>query len=180
MFATPKDYQAFENIMAEAKEKVPMNIISYKLMPNHWHMELRPDKDDALPKFMHWLTNTHTRRWHEYMDNTGTGHLYQGRYKSFPVTNDTYFLQVTKYIEQNAFRAGLVERPELWRWSSAWRRIYGSEEDKKLLSDWPVEPPRDYIAWLNDTLANDTLNQIRSNLQPKQRGRPKKGRSLFQ
>ena len=77
----------------------------------------------------------------------GTGHVYQGRYKSFPVETDEYFSQAMRYVERNALRANLVERAEDWRWSNLWRRRKGSSEQKGLLSAWPLEIPRQMFPW---------------------------------
>src|SRR3989344_9525362 len=85
IFKKDGDYQAFEQILEEAKEKYPMRILAYCLMPNHWHLVLYPTSDEDLPRFMRWITLTHTQRWHARYNNIGYGHLYQGRYKSFPV-----------------------------------------------------------------------------------------------
>ena len=70
-----------------------------------------------LPAFMQQVTNTHVKRWKEHRHEIGYGHLYQGRYKCFPVETEGYFYQVVRYLERNALRANLVERAESWRWS---------------------------------------------------------------
>jgi putative transposase len=67
---------------------------------------------------MHWLTLTHTQRWHAHYKNVGHGHLYHGRFKSFPIQEDNHLLTVIRYVERNPLRAGLVTRAEEWRWSS--------------------------------------------------------------
>ena len=102
-----------------------------------------------MQKFMSWLTNTHTRRWHAIKKTVGQGHLYQGRYKSFICQEDNHFLTLARYVERNAKKANLVKRAEKWRWSSVWRREKGSAKQKKLLSTWPVSKPGDYLTWLN-------------------------------
>jgi putative transposase len=79
-----------------------------------------------LSDFGHWLTLTHTQRWHAHYRDVGTGHLYQGRFKSFPIEQDEHFLQVCRYVERNPLRAGLVNRAEQWRWSSLWQRSSGN------------------------------------------------------
>ena len=61
-------------------------------------------------------------RWHVAHNTVGRGHLYQGRFKSFPVAEDDYFLTLCRYVEANALRAGLAERAEQWRWSGLWQR----------------------------------------------------------
>jgi putative transposase len=52
-------------------------------MPNHWHFVLWPDGDADLSNFCRWLTHTHSLRWHAPYHTSGTGHIYQGRFKSF-------------------------------------------------------------------------------------------------
>ena len=109
VFHKEGDYEAFERVMAKALEHVPgMRLIAYCLLPNHWHLVLWPRRDGELSDFMHWLTLTHTQRWHAHYQNIGGGHLYQGRFKSFPVQTDEHYLTVCRYVERNALRAGLV------------------------------------------------------------------------
>ena len=60
IFEKDKDYEAFESILKEAKDRYLMRILSFCLMPNHWHFILYPRNDGDLNKFMHWLTLTHT------------------------------------------------------------------------------------------------------------------------
>jgi len=119
-------------------------------MPNHWHMLLETKKDGDLAKFMSWLTNTHTRKWHSKKGTTGEGHLYQGRYKSFICQDNHYFLILVRYIERNAKKANLVTNAEDWRWSSIWRRMNGTPHQKKILSPWISDPPMNYISFLNE------------------------------
>jgi putative transposase len=143
------DYQHFEAVLEEGLERFDMRLLAYCIMPNHWHLVLYPRNDGDLQKFMGWVTNTHTRRWHTRKGTIGHGHLYQGRYKSFLVEADAYFLTLVRYVERNAKKANLARRAELWRWGSAWRRKQGTPQQKKLLSSWPVARPRDYVSWLN-------------------------------
>lgn len=146
-----------------------MRLLAYCLMPNHWHLVLYPYNDDELPQFMRWITLTHTQRWHAHYKSVGYGHVYQGRYKSFPVQKDEHFLQLVRYVERNAKRASLVERAEDWRWSSFYRRLHGSAEEKQLLSTWPVEPDIDYTTWVNEPQSKEEIERIRFHIQ---RGRP--------
>ena len=118
IFRKEKDYEAFERILEEGMDKYPMRILAYCLMPNHWHFVMYPEHDEDLSVFMRWLTGTHTQRWHTHYKSIGYGHLYQGRYKSFPIQKDEHFLNVSQYVERNALRANLVSKAEDWRWSS--------------------------------------------------------------
>lgn len=169
IFHKDKDYQAFEQILSEAKKKHPMRLLSYCLMPNHWHLVLYPYQDDDLANFMRWVTLTHTQRWHAHYKSIGYGHLYQGRYKSLPVQKDEHFLQLVRYVEGNAKRAALVKKVQDWPWSSLHRRQFGSPEQQKLLSAWPVPPDENYVQGVNDPQPKEEIGIIRYAIR---RGRP--------
>lgn len=169
MFEQDSDYEAFERIVEEAKTKIPMRIYAYTLMPNHWHFILHPFENNDLSSFLRWLTLTHTQRWNVYRHRVGYGHLYQGRFKSFPVQEDTYFIQLCRYVERNPLRAGLVDKAEDWRWSSLWRRLNGNEKQKQLLEPWPIPQENNYLHIVNQTQSEAVLTDIRHSLQ---RGKP--------
>lgn len=169
IFKKARDYQAFVDLLQEAREKYPMRILSYCLMPNHWHLLLYPAADDDLPQFMRWVGLTHTQRWHTAHRTIGYGHLYQGRYKSFPVQSDEHFLQVARYIERNPLRAKLVEKAQNWQWSSLWLRKHGSKEQKVFLSPWPVPAGHNYTQWINEPQPKEEVEVIRYAIK---RGRP--------
>ena len=113
LFHKDGDYAAFEQVLAEGLSRCPVDLLSYCLMPNHWHLVLRPRADQALSGLMSWVGVTHVRRHHEHYHHTAGGHLYQGRFKSFPVQDDLHFLTVCRYIEGNAIRAQLATSAEL-------------------------------------------------------------------
>lgn len=180
IFAKDEDYAAFERVMAHARECEPLDLLAYCLMPNHWHMLLRPAKAGQLGRFMHRLTMTHTRRWQEHYHQVGVGHLYQSRFKSFPVQDDGHFRTVARYVERNALRARLVERAEAWPWSSLSRRAVaavgrGMPADRPSaaalpLATWPVdEPSADWLAWVNEPQTPAELDAIRVSVA---KGRP--------
>ena len=148
-----------------------MRLLSYCFMPNHWHFVMYPEDDNDLAKFMHWITLAHTQRWLGFRQMVGYGHLYQGRYKSFPIQKDEHFLNVCRYVERNALRAKLVQKTEDWRWGSAWIRVHGSLQQKNILSPWPVPMPDGYQHLLNNNLPHeeDDLTSIRLSVN---RGRP--------
>ena len=108
LFRKPADFDAFERVMAEGLSRYPVDLLTWCLMGNHWHLVLRPRSDAALADLMRWVGVTHVRRHHAHHHTTGGGHLYQGRYKSFPVQDDSHFLTLCRYVEANALRAGLV------------------------------------------------------------------------
>jgi len=131
IFDDENDYKQFEIILEEAVEKYNMRILSYCTMPNHWHLVLYPKNDGDMGLFMGWLTNTHTRRWHTKKNTVGEGHLYQGRYKSFICQEDEHLLTLNRYVERNALKANLVKKAQDWKWSSIYRREYGTADQKK-------------------------------------------------
>ena len=133
IFDTEKDYDAFEGILDEAVRRVKMRLLAYCVMPNHWHLVVWPREDGDLSTFVGWLTLTHTQRWHAHRHSVGSGHVYQGRFKSFLVESDEHLWTVCRYVERNALRAGLCVRAEEWRWSSVWRRGYGDAECRAAL-----------------------------------------------
>jgi putative transposase len=88
------------------------------------------------------MTVTHTQRWHAAHRTAGTGPLYQGRFKSFPIQEDAHLVSVLRYVERNPLRANLVRQAKDWRWSSLWHRIHAPVG---LLDDGPVHLPRDWV-----------------------------------
>ncbi len=149
LFAKKADYKSFEQIIIEATEKHPMRLISYCVMPNHWHFVLWPRKNDDLSKFIGWLTLTHTQRWHAHRKSAGSGHVYQGRFKSFPVEPGNHLVTVCRYVERNPLKANLVDRAQDWQWSSLWRHQHGTDEEKTLLSPWSQDRPSDWLTLVN-------------------------------
>jgi putative transposase len=104
------------------------------------------DREDGdISTFVGWLTLTHTQRWHAQRRSEGSGHVYQGRFKSFLVESDEYLWTTCRYVERNALRAGLCQRAEQWRWSSLWRRESADAECRKILSKWPIDAPKDWL-----------------------------------
>ena len=167
IFHKPGDFEAFERVLGEGLQRYPVELLSYCLMPNHWHLVVRPKTDQALGRWMGWVGVTHVRRYHEHYHSRGGGHLYPGRFKSFPVAEDDYFLALCRYVEANALRAGLVARAEEWQWSGLWRRAHASPELP--LSPWPLERSRNWVAWVNRALNDEQLEGIRTSIN---RGRP--------
>ena len=59
--------------------------------------------------YFRWLSHTHAMRWHVAHNTVGRGHLYQGRFKTFPVEEDDHFYHLCRYVERNAINAGVVD-----------------------------------------------------------------------
>jgi len=195
IFRDAADYAAFENLLITAGEVTPVRLLTFCLMPNHWHLVLWPQADGDLSAYMHRLTVTHTMRWHHVHQSLGTGPLYQGRFKSFPVDTDEHFLTVCRYVERNALRANLVERAEDWRWSGLWHRQHPDHDGG--CTTWPVTPPANWVDHVNEPQTEAEMEALRRSLRrgipfgnedwqqatagrfgialaPRQRGRPRR------
>lgn len=172
LFEKDADYEAFERVLEQAYHRCGVRMLCYCVMPNHWHLVLWPRRNDELSEYMRWLTVTHTQRWHANHHTAGTGPLYQGRFKSFPVQDDNHLLRVCRYVERNALRAGLVERAEAWPWCSLMRRRQAKAGGGGVLlspDQWPVEPPRNWVAVVNAAESGEELEALRKSVH---RGAP--------
>jgi putative transposase len=149
IFDDETDYATFEKALTQAVERTGMRLLAWCFMPNHWHLVLWPRKEGDLSEFMRWLSLTHTQRWHSRRRDAGSGHLYQGRFKSFPVQEDNHFLTIVRHIERNPLRAKLVKRAEKWRWSSLWAWKNDSAEDLPPTSPWPLRRPGSWAESVN-------------------------------
>jgi putative transposase len=169
IFRKEADYEAFERILAEGLDRYDVRLFTYELMPSHWHLVLRPEADGEMSRFLRWATATHTMRYHAHYHNSGQGHLYQGRFKSFPIQDDDHFLTVCRYVERNALRAGLVKRAQDWRWGSLWRWLQPSEPEPALLSPWPIPRLPNWVERVNQPMSEAELDAV---LRCVQRGTP--------
>lgn len=161
IFDREGDYFAFERTLAEVQDRIPMRILAWCLMPNHWHLVLWPRLDGDLSNYMRLVTLTHTQRWHAHRATAGSGHLYQGRFKSFAVQDDAHFLTVCRYVEANALRANLVRRAEEWRWCSLWRAGRGQADEPPRIDQWPVTRPLDWTGYVNQAVTPVELEAVR-------------------
>jgi putative transposase len=167
IFSSDADYAAFERVLQSAGERVHVRLLAYCLMPNHWHLVVWPRGDGDLSQYMRWLAVTHTQRWHLAHGTSGSGPVYQGRFKSFPVETDDHFYQLCRYVERNALRAGLVSRAESWRWSSLWQ--WHNERCDVACDAWPLPRFGDWIDYVNRAETETELRALRESLQ---HGRP--------
>ncbi|MBT8083712.1 MAG: transposase, partial [Woeseia sp.] len=131
VFHGPADYHSFTDLMIRACTRIPMRVISYCLMPNHFHFVLWPHSDGDLSKWMQWLLTTHVRHYHRLRDTDGR--VWQGRFKAFPIQTDRHLLTVMRYVERNPLRANLVESARQWSWSSL-----GATNSSELSCQGPV------------------------------------------
>ena len=156
MFYTDADYRAFIELLASGVERYPVKILAFSVLPNHFHAVVQPAGRSDLSALMQWWLTSHVRRYHHHYGSTG--HVWQGRFKSFPIEQDDRFLTVVRYVLRNPVRAGLVEHPGCWPWSSL--------HYPGLIGCWPVPPPPDFDAWLQQPMFDAELERVRSSVNP--------------
>jgi putative transposase len=164
VFHKPGDYDAFVKALVDACARLPVDLLGYCLMPNHFHLVLRPHEDGDLERWMQWLLTAHGRRYHRHHGTTG--HMWQRRFKAFPVQDDEHLVTVLRYVERNALRAGLVSRAEECRWLS----LPGRRNGDPLL--WRSEVSVGDEHWLdrvNEPLSIGDPHRLRHSVA---RGRP--------
>ena len=165
VFHKDEDYAAFIGLFEPACERLRMRILGYCLMPNHFHLVLRPYADGDLGRWMQWLMTSHVRRYHRHYGSSG--HIWQGRFKAFPIQEDEHFLTVLRYVERNALRARLVKRAEDWAWGSLRSRL--ARGGSELLAEPPVALPRSWKLAVNEPQTEAEVAAIRHSIE---RGTP--------
>jgi putative transposase len=165
VFHKDDDYRAFLRLMTEARLRIPMRVLAFCLMPNHCHLALWPEADGDLSRWMHWLLTAHVRRYHKHYRSSG--HVWQGRFKAFPIQDDEHLLTVLRYIERNPLRAGLVERAEDWPWSSLASGANGLRPG--LLHPGPVPRGAGWVTSVNAPMHESELTRLRRSVE---RGTP--------
>jgi putative transposase len=158
VFQKPGDYEAFLDMIAEAALRVPMRLVAYCLMPNHFHLAVWPRGDGDLSRWVHWLLTTHVRRYSRHYRHGG--HVWQGRFKAFPIQEDEHLLTVVRYIERNPLRAGLVARAEGWPWSSLSRTA-----GPPALDPGPVPRGAGWAEWVNAAMTEAECAAVRESLR---------------
>lgn len=181
VFHKPADFAAFLTMIDQVQETLPLRILALCLMPNHFHLVLWPRGDGDLSRWMDRLMNRHVRRYRSHYRTAGLGHVWQGRFKAFPVQRGPHLLGVLRYVEANPLRAGLVRRAEDWPWSSLGLRRAGGpgpgeagelgpgDAGAELLTDWPVARPADWLARINRAQPEAELEGLRRSVN---RGSP--------
>lgn len=160
VFHKDEDYAAFVDLLPRACERLHMRILGWCLMPNHFHLVLRPYDDGDLGRWMQWLMTSHVRRHHRHYDSDG--HIWQGRFKAFPIQSDEHLLTVLRYVERNPLRAKLVERAEQWPWSSL--PLRSQRPQPTILAPSPVKLPRQWTTLVNQPQSEAEVTALRTSI----------------
>ena len=127
IFASDHDYAALLQLLAENAVRFEVAVHAYVLMSNHFHLLATPATVDGLPQMMQAVGRRYVRYFNDRQGRSGT--LWEGRYRSTVIDTDRYLLACMVYLDLNPVRAGLVERPEQYPWSSH-RHYLGLVQDK--------------------------------------------------
>ena len=123
------DRKLFLDTCSEMSERFEIDLFSYVLMDNHYHLLFRTNRAN-LCRSMQWFGATYTKRFN--LRHNRSGHLFQGRFKNMLVQNDAYLLQLSYYIHRNPLRAGMVRRLADYDWSTYKVYAYGKSHQNWL------------------------------------------------
>src|SRR3990170_5917542 len=165
VFKSDEDYGEFLDLIGEATARLPMRLLGFCLMPNHFHLVLWPHEDGDLGRWMQWLLTSHVRRHHRLYRSSG--HVWQGRFKAFPIQEDAHLLAVLRYVEGNPLRASLVRHAEAWPWSSL--SAIGKGRQPLELHPSPVDRPKDWRKFVNEPQTESEVEALRRSVM---RGSP--------
>ena len=126
VFIAPRDYEKYLSFLSKYSEERAATVLAYCLMPNHIHLLARPSEEEALPKMMQGITLCYSKYFNG--ENGRTGRLWECRYHSTVIDGDSYLWTVSRYIENNPVRAGIVKRAEDYPHSSARAHILGMKD----------------------------------------------------
>jgi len=115
IFLDDLDFRTFTQLFRETVEDFKIKCWNYCAMPNHYHATLRPTMPN-ISTAIQYLNSNYARWWNHRHGKVG--HVFQGRFTAQIVQQDGYALTLSRYVALNPVRAGLVTRPEDWRWSS--------------------------------------------------------------
>jgi len=159
LFEKDGDFDAFIAVVLESLKRFRVEIISFQLMPNHWHFVVTCDRIDEISRWMHWVAGTHANRWNGAHRCRGSGAVYQGRFKAVPIQRGISLIRVCRYVERNALRKGLVAAAECWEWSS----LYSIRKNCDLipLAEWPILKPTNWLEIVNCDETPQELDELR-------------------
>lgn len=116
VFNVDADYKRYLAMLVKAKRKYDISLYAYCLMTNHIHLLIQAHLSRNISSFMHWLNRGYTAYFNAKYSKVG--HLWQGRFDSRPILKGQYLINVATYIENNPVRAGVVDDPADYEWSS--------------------------------------------------------------
>jgi putative transposase len=143
VFHNAGEYFDFIMLLDKARARSEVDLFAFCLMPNHFHLVVRFDEIGQLTNMMRWWLTAHVARYR--LVHSTSGHIWQGRFKSFPIQEDEHMLTVLRYVLVNPCRAGLARSPHEWQWNSL---HYGW-----MIKPWPIEPAGPVADWLQSPIS---------------------------
>lgn len=126
LFEEKPDYECFMGMLKEGQARERVKIYHYCLMSNHYHLLIRSEEAEGLPRFMHWVQLGYARYYKK--KHGTTGHVFEERYRSPRIAEESYYLQCGRYIERNPVKAKLVITAEDYPYSSAGYYVRGNKD----------------------------------------------------
>lgn len=161
VFHKDSDYQAFVELLVATKERYALQVGAWVLMPNHFHLLVQLRQGDDLSRGMQWVMTSHVRRYHGHYKSSG--HVWQGRFKSFIVQEDAHLLTVARYIEGNPVRAGLAGSAAGWRWSSHGES--SGNQERSLTCPLPVPLPGVWTEFVDSPLTPQEMGRLQTSVK---------------
>ena len=158
IFHDDSDYASFVELIANAQDQFPVEVLATCLMPNHVHFLLLPKAGRDLARWAHWVFTSHVRRHHRKYSSEGR--IWQGRFKASVIQQDRHLLTVLRYVERNALSANLVARAETWRWGSLNWRVRSNPP--VCLSESPAPLPSNWVQYVNEPQSLEELARVRA------------------
>ena len=174
VFLDARDFLTFLVALRQTKERYPLRLFGYCLMGKHFHLLLQPKEGQSISRILQSLSVAHT--WHYHRRYHGSGHVWQGRFKSPVIQDDEHLLRVLRYVEGNPLRAKMVADLAAYPWSSY--IVHGLGKSHGLVDElpgWPglgkTEDERQayWRTWLHMPLSGRELQAVRRSITS---GRP--------
>jgi putative transposase len=166
VFVDTSDYRFFLRLLQHESVRCSVAIHAYALMTNHFHLMATPAHEAGLSTLMQNLGRTYVPVFN--LKHHRTGGLWEGRYRSFVIETESYWFKCMRYVELNPVRAGMVSRPDEYRWSSARAHVCG--DDDQVLTSHELylrlgeTPPERQLAWravCGEKVTDSELTELR-------------------
>lgn len=160
VFFDDEDRQTYLKLLAGYAEKYHLQIWAYCLMNNHIHLLAVPETETSLSRGIGLTNQVYTQYLNRKLNQSGR--IWQNRFFSCVVENNQYLWAVARYIERNPLKVGLVEKAEVYRWSSAKAHITGASDTLLGATSWLSPQDQSTYAEFVVTEDEDTDNAIRN------------------
>ena len=181
LFADSLDFDCFLSCLTKATRTHAVAVHAYVLMTNHVHLLVTPQSRESLGKAMHWCGTVFAQQIN--VRHARTGSRFEGRYRARFIQDETHFLTCMRYIEENPLRAGMVEAPGDYRWSSFRANALGVEDGLvtthsiyERLADTPMHRIERYRALFAAPVCDAVVQAVRIGRRPPGR-RPREARA---